>query len=256
MTGMDTAARVLLVEDDASIRRFVAMALEDLPIMLLQADSLAQARERLAEAPVALMLTDLMLPDGDGLDLLDGPARRHGRAIVLSAGVSPAQRARAEALGVWRVLDKPVSLADLLGAVEAALADAPADPGAAPVPDDAAPAGPAAVLDEAGAIARHFGGQAALYHAFRQACLAQFDADRTEGDDAVAAGDAARLRRLAHSLKSVLTLLGAEALAREAAAIEALAARALAAPPATDAPWARGWPALRDALTTLGAPGG
>lgn len=245
------APRVLLVEDDASIRRFVAMALEDLPIALVQADSLAQARERLAEAPVALMLTDLMLPDGDGLDLLDGPDRPHGRAIVLSAGVSPAQRTRALALGVWRVLDKPVSLADLLGAVEAALADAPADPACASGPPVGAPAGTAAALDEAGAIARHFGGQAALYHAFRRACVAQFHADCTEGDDAVAAGDAARLRRLAHSLKSVLTLLGADALAREAAAIEAQAAGALGAAAPADAPWARAWPALRDALAVL-----
>ncbi|MCP5287365.1 MAG: Hpt domain-containing protein, partial [Burkholderiaceae bacterium] len=63
---------------------------------------------------------------------------------------------------------------------------------------------------EAAAIAAHFGGDATLYRAFRASCLQQFPADLREGDAAVASDDAPRLRRVAHSLKSVLLLLGEE----------------------------------------------
>jgi hypothetical protein len=57
-------------------------------------------------------------------------------------------------------------------------------------------------------IAANFEGDAALYAAFAAACAAQFPFDIQCGDDACAAADMARLGRLAHDLKSALTLLG------------------------------------------------
>ena len=60
------------------------------------------------------------------------------------------------------------------------------------------------------------GGDAALYRAFLASCLQQFPDDLRQGDAAVAAADAPALRRVAHSLKSVLLLLG-EAEASDAA---------------------------------------
>lgn len=57
-------------------------------------------------------------------------------------------------------------------------------------------------------MAEFFGGNRALYEAYRQACLARFPQDVIEGDQAVAAQDAQALRRVAHNLKSVLTMLG------------------------------------------------
>jgi HPt (histidine-containing phosphotransfer) domain-containing protein len=57
-------------------------------------------------------------------------------------------------------------------------------------------------------VAEFFGGNRALYEAYRQACLARFPQDVIEGDLAVAVQDAQALRRVAHNLKSVLTMLG------------------------------------------------
>ena len=245
-----TRARVLLVEDDALIRRYVGLALEDLPVDLVEAGTLEEARQALAGGAFALLLTDLMLPDGSGLDLLArlqaDPALRGGaRVVIFSAGVSTAVREQASALGAWRVLEKPVSLAALTDCVTQALdepasASAPASaPAPTPLPRDV----------RATAIDAHFGGQAALYDAFRASSLTQFQADIDVGDAACRDGDVAVLRRQAHNLKSVLLLLGADATSARARTLEAAAASG-AASITTLAPL---WQDLRSAVLILGA---
>ncbi len=208
--------RVLLVEDDPSIRRFVAMALQDLPIQLLEAATLADARWRLDEAPVRLLLCDLMLPDGSGVDLLQSlatdPERRSGAHLVaFSAGISAERRQQLMELGVDEVLSKPVSLVMLEACVERALAGA-----AEPLQ---------ASDDQAAAVDRFFAGDASLFKAYRDSCHQQFANDLRLGDAARASGDLAALRRLAHSLKTVLQTVGDAEASRLAAKAEADAAR-------------------------------
>lgn len=235
---MAARPRVLLVEDDASIRRFVAMALEDQPIELVEATTLAEAEAALAAAPVRLLISDLMLPDGSGMALLQAlaadPVRRAGaRLAAFSAGISAERRAQLEALGVDEVISKPASLAALEGCVQRALEGAAAPPAASAEPP----------VDDV--VERHFGGDRALYEAFSDACYGQFTLDLRQGDAADAAGDLPALRRLAHSLKSVLQTLGHEDASRTAAALEALAAEGdrVRAP--------AGWARLRAALAPL-----
>lgn len=231
-----TRPRVLLVEDDPSIRRFVALALEDLEIELLEAASLAEARQRLAAGPPQLLISDLMLPDGSGITLLQelaaDPVRRGGaRLVAFSAGITADKRAQLLALGVDEVLSKPVSLQALEDCVQRALAGAVAAPAAAP----ALPS----------VVEQYFGGDQTLYAAYRASCLGQFALDRQQGDLAAAAGDLGALRRLAHSLKSVLLTLGHGEASRQAAALELTAESA-------DAEAAQvGWTRLRSALTAL-----
>lgn len=225
-------ARVLLVEDDATLRRFFALAIEDLSLELVECASLQEGRRALDAGGADLLVTDLMLPDGNGIELLQALADRAGprpRCIVFSAGVNAPLRQRLEALGAWRILDKPVAVGTLLEAVESALASAETA---------AAPSAAAAVGD---AVQRHFGGDAALYGAFRASAVTQFAADLAEGERCIAAADLPALRRLAHSLKSVLLLLGDDAAAEEARALERLAAAG-----APDA--AAHWPPLRARL--------
>lgn len=234
-------ARVLLVEDDTSIRRFVAMALEELPVSLVEAGTLAEAEAALAGPPFRLVLCDLMLPDGSGLALLQQlvaePARRQGaRLAAFSAGISAERRAQLESLGVDEVLAKPAALAALEACVQRALDAAPP----APPPAEAGAAAPA---DDV--VARHFGGNRVLYEAFRASCLQQFTKDRAAGDAAVRGQDLAALRRLAHSLKSVLLTLGHDDASRLAYALETLAADGDAARSAA------GWQRLRAALALL-----
>lgn len=207
----DARAGVLLVEDDAAIRQFVTLALEDLPVVLRACATVDEALAALQEAPVRLVLTDLHLAGESGLRLLErlardatlrGPARLAVFSGEAGAHIPPAWRA----LGVWRVVPKPASVKALIDCVGAALAGGPGDP---IVPAGAPSAGRAQMPQgAAAAIATHFDGDQALYEAFRAGAQAQFPVDRTAGAQACARGDAAALRHLGHSLRTVLGLLG------------------------------------------------
>lgn len=82
---------------------------------------------------------------------------------------------------------------------------------------------PALTPQEAEAIATYFEGDRGLYLAFRQTCLDQFWLDVVQADEAGAANDMETLRRVVHSLKSVLLTLGHADLADLAYRAEALA---------------------------------
>lgn len=233
-----THPRVLLVEDDPSLQRFVEMALELMPLELHCRDSVAGAIELLQQAPVSLLITDLLLPDGSGRDLLarlnaEPALRGQARVMVFSAGLNDSISAELLKAGAWRTLSKPCSLDDLERYVSEGLATAAADPTAAAAP---------AAVDP---LQQHFAGNAALYQAFRASCLQQFAHDIEAGEAACQARDGQALRRLAHSLKSVLLTLGHAAESMDAAALE-LAADAADWPQALPL-----WQSLRHSLTAL-----
>lgn len=201
--------RVLLVEDDASLQRFVALALDDLDIELQCCANVDLALQALAERPAQLILTDLMMPGRPGFELIDvlsdQPLLRAGaRLVVFSAGLtSPVRERLAGQAAVWRLLSKPCSVAALVQCVEE---------GVAPVAAPATAIRAALESTDASAadcaLQAYFGGNTALYRGFRAACLQQFPSDLNAGDEACAAADAPALRRLAHNLASVLLTLG------------------------------------------------
>lgn len=240
-------ARVLLIEDDASIARFVELALESLPdhapsapaVALTVVRRLSEARPALAAGGWQLVVSDLMLPDGSAEVLLtEGMALETGAPawVVFSAGVQEARRAALASRGVARVLRKPVPLTELLDTV-AELLGRSARAGAVP----AAPAVPDPVL-------QHFGGDRTLYESFRSGCLDRFGDDLAQGEAAAAAGDAPALRRVAHGLKAVLELIGEPAMAAQARLLEDATAAWVAGQPVPP-----GWEPLALALVELRA---
>ena len=68
--AVTTLPRVLFVDDDPSIRQLVELALEELAIELVICASAAEARKALRQAPVKLLITDLMMPVMNGLVLI------------------------------------------------------------------------------------------------------------------------------------------------------------------------------------------
>lgn len=235
---------MLLVEDDPMLRRFVCMALELLPLEVLECDSVASALQILATQPVQLILTDLMLPGASGVDLLlhlqqHPTLRGTAKVVVLSAGLTPEARQQLAPLQVWRMLEKPIPVAALEQCVQEALDDAsdhstngPHSPLAASAPASARPA----------AIDQYFGGDAELFHLYRSTCMAQFPHDLAAGDLAAHGHDLQTLRRVAHSLKTVLLTIDLPALAAQARALEQ--ACHAGAPEAAG----RDWPQLRATL--------
>lgn len=201
---------VLLVEDDASITRFVSMALDILPIRLLTCTSVAAAVTLLQEHEVKLVITDLMLPGESGLSLVqrlhaDPQLRRNTLIAVFSAGLTPAVKEQLQGLSLWRTLSKPIAVQELESCVTDALAlQSPQAAASLSIQPQATAHSPAEAL----AITTHFGGDAKLFTAYRSACLRQFTADVQTGDLAATSEDWPALRRLAHSLATVLLTIG------------------------------------------------
>lgn len=225
--------KVLLVEDDSSIARFVQMALEELPIELVTCTNVPDAMRALHAGRVELIITDLMLPGESGIDLVQRLLQEpvQGRSIpvaVFSAGLTPPVREQLQAMKVWRMVSKPASVAALEACVTDALALTSATP--ACVPAAAATAPDTASDDEAQAIATHFAGDEFLFKAYRASCLQQFAADVRQGDAACTAQDWPALRRLAHNLATVLLTLGHPAQSVRARQLENTTAQSAAEP--------------------------
>ncbi len=103
-------AEILLVEDKESLRQMLRMALEAGGHRVREAAQVAQATVALAQCRPALVLTDLKLPDGDGIAILRAAKDRDPDmpVIVMTAygGVQEAVRAMRE--GALDFLAKPV----------------------------------------------------------------------------------------------------------------------------------------------------
>jgi two-component system response regulator QseB len=114
------SARVLVVEDDVRIRGVLDRGLRLAGHLPTMAEDLATGRERWAGGAFDLVLLDVMLPDGDGIDLL-AERRAAGdetATVLLTAREESELRERAEAAGVTDYLLKPFAYRDLLACVE------------------------------------------------------------------------------------------------------------------------------------------
>ena len=260
--------KALLVEDDEAIARLVQAVAEDAGVELVHATNLAQGHQALLQDGFDVILADLMLPDGCGVDWLEaqwaGGRLTDTRVLAFSAGVSLAARGRLGAVGVQGFLQKPVSVTTLAqwlspgrglsGAAKPAqlhAAQASADLSGASTAEAASAGTPHAVEGTEAAIAELFGGDRELYGSFRAACLARLEADQQQGLSWLQEGNLAALERLGHSLKSALRLLGEPALAGQAQALERLCAQDARATADVRAAWQQ----LCQRLSTWAGPG-
>ena len=115
--------RILLLEDDPALGRGICMALEAPDCVSVCAATLRQAVERLAEQPYDLLILDINLPDGSGLDLLR-QLRQSGDAtpvILLTANDLELDEVTGLEAGADDYITKPFSLAVLRARVNAQL---------------------------------------------------------------------------------------------------------------------------------------
>ncbi len=116
--------RVLVVDDDAAIRTVVREALRRAGHIVETAGSIADMRRSIGAFAPDVLITDVVLPDGDGLDLVPEILERHPGIpiIVLSARNTLATAVRATEQGAFDYLPKPFDLEELDRAVTGALA--------------------------------------------------------------------------------------------------------------------------------------
>lgn len=117
---MSSSMNILLAEDDDDMRRFLVKALEKAGYAVQSYDNGASAYERLREEPFSLLLTDIVMPEMDGIEL----ARRATeldpdlKVMFITGFAAVALNPESDAPKNATVLSKPFHLRDLVNEVE------------------------------------------------------------------------------------------------------------------------------------------
>jgi DNA-binding response OmpR family regulator len=124
--GLPVGRRVLVAEDDPAMRDLLALVIQDRGYQVATVSTGSELRSLLSEPDPKghfdLIVTDVKMPDGSGLDVID-QLRQHGDstpALIVTAFPQDDIRQRARDLEV-RLLAKPFDLDALLSAVDWAI---------------------------------------------------------------------------------------------------------------------------------------
>ncbi len=118
----DAKTRILIVEDEKDIRRFVRMALEDAGHEISEADTVRRGLIEAAARQPNLVVLDLGLPDADGIEFIrDFRGWSTCPIVVLSARSMEADKVQALDAGADDFLVKPFGVMELLARVRAQL---------------------------------------------------------------------------------------------------------------------------------------
>jgi two-component system cell cycle response regulator CpdR len=116
--------KILLAEDDNDMRRFLVKALENAGFQVSPHDNGMSAYQRLREEPFEMLLTDIVMPEMDGIEL----ARRASeldpdiKIMFITGFAAVALNSDSEAPKNAKVLSKPVHLRELVNEVNKMLA--------------------------------------------------------------------------------------------------------------------------------------
>ncbi len=113
--------RLLIVDDDAELRDLLVRALERDGNQVTAASDVAQARQVIARGNVDLIVLDLALPDGTGIELCEElrAVANHLPVLMLTAHSEISQRVQALDAGADDFLAKPFAVAELRARVRA-----------------------------------------------------------------------------------------------------------------------------------------
>ncbi|MFL6676466.1 MAG: sigma-54-dependent transcriptional regulator [Massilia sp.] len=145
-----TSPRILVVDDEADLRDLLEITLVKMGLDVDAAATLREARAHLGQHEYALVLTDMRLPDGLGLELVREVAASHKATpiAVITAFGSADNAVVALKAGAFDYVSKPVVLDDLRVMVQSALRLSAAQPGQ----PEAGAAGPSRLIGESAAM--------------------------------------------------------------------------------------------------------
>jgi len=117
------AQRVLIIDDEPDIRELLEITLGRMSLQTQSAGTLEEARALLRQTPFDLCLTDMRLPDGDGLTLVSEILKSYPQTpvAVITAHGSTETAITALKSGAFDFVSKPVDLAKLRNLVTSAL---------------------------------------------------------------------------------------------------------------------------------------
>ncbi len=120
---MTSKPSCLIVDDETDIRELLVMTLERMGIDTYSASGVEEAKVLLKQRQYALCLTDMQMPDGTGLELVNYICSQHAGlpVAVITAHASAENAVFALKAGAFDYLTKPLSLKQLRPVVEFAL---------------------------------------------------------------------------------------------------------------------------------------
>lgn len=115
--------RVLVIDDEPDIRELLNLTLSRMGLEVTTAEDLGEARRALQEGGFSFCLTDMRLPDGNGLDLVEEISERHPNlpTAVITAHGKIEDAVHALKMGAFDFVSKPVDLTVLRKLVNTAL---------------------------------------------------------------------------------------------------------------------------------------
>jgi len=115
--------RILIVDDDFSLRKVMTKALSSKELYVKSVSSISEAWVRVSNESFDLIICDVMLPDGDGLELVKKikDKDKNQKIIIISAQNNIITAIKADELKVFEYLPKPIDLNDLIIAVNQSL---------------------------------------------------------------------------------------------------------------------------------------
>jgi DNA-binding NtrC family response regulator len=107
--------RILVIDDEHSLREFLTILLEKEGYEVTTADSVTDGTDRLRSESFDLVMCDLKLPDGNGLEVLEDARRRQLECpfIIITAHTTPQHALESLRAGAAEYLSKPFNVDDL-----------------------------------------------------------------------------------------------------------------------------------------------
>lgn len=122
---MSTINKILIVEDDLALSEGIVLAFKDNNFAFMQTRSLTEARQAVRNTSIQMVILDLNLPDGNGLEFLKELRRTSAvPVIILTANDLETDVVRGLELGADDYITKPFSLMILRARVNARLRNA------------------------------------------------------------------------------------------------------------------------------------
>jgi DNA-binding NtrC family response regulator len=117
---VENKTQVLVIDDEPSVADALRIILEDQCFGVVVAHTGREGIERACRAPFGVIITDLRLPDIDGLEVI-GALRAGGPVILITSHGTPEIFARARERGAYGIITKPFLPSDIIRLVTAAL---------------------------------------------------------------------------------------------------------------------------------------
>ena len=115
-------AKIILAEDDNDMRRFLVKALQNAGYDVISFDNGLSAYQRLREEPFELLLTDIVMPEMDGIELARRASELDPDIMFITGFAAVALNSDTAAPKNAKVLSKPVHLRELVNEVQKMLA--------------------------------------------------------------------------------------------------------------------------------------